>query len=832
MKLIQLMSKVILLVACLVFSSKTTAQTISNLQRDCPYDTTRLPCTYTGSITGGCAIPNYLMKHQQDCCGSIRLCRDTNTVYNQGGSATPGRISTAICGAGCKPGEINSSNTCLSSSEKNTSWYTFEVRPLPNGGRRIGDFAGYLRMKIIPCDVPPNPSSCTTTCDCDAVSSTVPDVFNDAGTNAIGATDYDWVLYEVTQFPRSKDLEWACPLINQAPNITGARPANLPWVRRCNYTGTSGPTGMYDPGRTPGQGDSTRGGGGNRYVEPMAVYVGQRFVLAVDNFSGNVKGYKIDFTGRGNRFQLPPRFGIPDQWPTATVVPPSGNIQLDTAIEVTSCIENTIKVRFNRPVPYDSIVPSRFQILNPNVPPVFILSIAPDPSDTVLGFARKYTFTVNRLYSSPTYKLVQLLGISDPCGNQEFLDTTDFVVNPFTYFDTVNQACQNAYFPPKHGNKIHTYTLKSKISATVPAQTVYYRYQYKIFTGMSGTDSVFVPIPPTGNDSIQIVGPDVENKIGPTLVYTPTASNATYRVPIRLIARLTNAACEDSARASIIVNYLKDLAPPTVNVCFGDPINIALSPADTVGRNFVWRSKVRPARWVKYKGNISYMGDTVAYDTLQIETIDRVTGCNWFSSPFAVQTAQNHVMSFDVDTVSVIGNTFPMTVRLKNTTRRTDTAGVLIPMNHKGISLIWNMGNGDRVTVPSDSVATYTYQSPGPGIDGRYYGLTMQLYDTLAYRVTPPCIRPLLEQTLLIYNPLTPNVITPGGDGNNEALIINGISKEALLTVYNRYGVKVYEQANYRNDFKAEGLPAGTYYYYIEDKLAGNTQKGWVQVFK
>jgi gliding motility-associated-like protein len=67
-----------------------------------------------------------------------------------------------------------------------------------------------------------------------------------------------------------------------------------------------------------------------------------------------------------------------------------------------------------------------------------------------------------------------------------------------------------------------------------------------------------------------------------------------------------------------------------------------------------------------------------------------------------------------------------------------------------------------------------------------------------------------------------PQVITPNGDGFNDNLFFPCISQVdgARLLVWHRWGLIVYEDSNYKNDWngtlKGELLPAGTYWYSIE----------------
>ena len=64
--------------------------------------------------------------------------------------------------------------------------------------------------------------------------------------------------------------------------------------------------------------------------------------------------------------------------------------------------------------------------------------------------------------------------------------------------------------------------------------------------------------------------------------------------------------------------------------------------------------------------------------------------------------------------------------------------------------------------------------------------------------------------------PVIPNVITPNGDGLNDVLYIKNLPPGTHIQVFNRWGQQVFSQANYNNDWAAEGLPAGTYYLELQ----------------
>jgi hypothetical protein len=81
--------------------------------------------------------------------------------------------------------------------------------------------------------------------------------------------------------------------------------------------------------------------------------------------------------------------------------------------------------------------------------------------------------------------------------------------------------------------------------------------------------------------------------------------------------------------------------------------------------------------------------------------------------------------------------------------------------------------------------------------------------------------------------PTFPNVITPGdGDPRNDNLRFLADGGEFELSVFNRWGQIVYEDSDYKNNWNANNVPGGMYYYLVTNKKTKGTFKGWVQVLK
>lgn len=65
---------------------------------------------------------------------------------------------------------------------------------------------------------------------------------------------------------------------------------------------------------------------------------------------------------------------------------------------------------------------------------------------------------------------------------------------------------------------------------------------------------------------------------------------------------------------------------------------------------------------------------------------------------------------------------------------------------------------------------------------------------------------------------LVPNVFTPNGDGFNDTWEILGLTEFFLsseVVIVNRWGIEVFRATNYQNDWIAEGLAGGTYFYLL-----------------
>jgi gliding motility-associated-like protein len=80
-------------------------------------------------------------------------------------------------------------------------------------------------------------------------------------------------------------------------------------------------------------------------------------------------------------------------------------------------------------------------------------------------------------------------------------------------------------------------------------------------------------------------------------------------------------------------------------------------------------------------------------------------------------------------------------------------------------------------------------------------------------------------------SPFVPNVITPNGDGSNDAFEIR-VDGRVSLQIFNRWGLNVYKSENYQNDWQGGELASGVYFYEITFSDKNTRCNGWVQVLR
>lgn len=365
---------------------KLAAQTVTT----CPAPLAGEPnCFQTTRPSNGNPLINHPPIPNQDCCNAIPLCLPYNVIEN--GVVIPEGAPVGTLYPGCVQNELPSeANTCFGNNEKGTTWYKFQIRPLniPGAPTANGSPAGKLRFKIIPKDVFEVPAY---------------DPFTDNGSTGYGNTDYDFLLFKIPA--NSTGDGAACTAIRNS--ATFGAPGSV--IASCNWTGTRGPTGLFEPGT----GTEMAQGPATRFNKPLNVKVGDIFYLAIDNFSVNDQGFDVDFRG----------LEAPDD-STAVVNPPPTDSITIKQVDNPVCASREFKIVFDRPVVCDSVKPGKFTVtgLFPNIN---VVTIAPEGGCNPGGQDTAFVFTLSippNTYDT-TLQIYITQDIRDICGNQVLLES-------------------------------------------------------------------------------------------------------------------------------------------------------------------------------------------------------------------------------------------------------------------------------------------------------------------------------------------------------------------------------------------------------------------------
>lgn len=204
-----------------------------------------------------------------------------------------------------------------------------------------------------------------------------------------------------------------------------------------------------------------------------------------------------------------------------------------------------------------------------------------------------------------------------------------------------------------------------------------------------------------------------------------------------------------------------------------------------------------------YDWDIGISGDTISFiaDVNQSAlTVSSQTPCGFdeVSQSLDVKEAPDVSISADVDDLGVC-------------------PGEPVFMEVTGIfdRVIWSRGLGGSIRVTADEPGPYTVTALLNGCE------------STAELTLDSC------RKVKVYN-----TFTPDGDGVNDFFEIENIQfyPENRLAIYNRWGNKVFEAFNYKNDwdgtYKGEPLPVASYYYILESEPGVKPQSGYINILR
>jgi gliding motility-associated-like protein len=191
-----------------------------------------------------------------------------------------------------------------------------------------------------------------------------------------------------------------------------------------------------------------------------------------------------------------------------------------------------------------------------------------------------------------------------------------------------------------------------------------------------------------------------------------------------------------------------------------------------------------------------------------VVTVTDTNGCVGASAPVNVSIANDPGAFFVSDS--------PITVFPGTTVTYTDQSTV------QGSTITgysWYVdstfaGNGSTLVIPWDTPGTYNVILTVTTADG--------CTNTISY-----------TQIVIPTEIEVPNVFSPNGDNQNDALVFPGVEyyPNTSLRVFNRWGQSVYESTNYKNNWRAPDVSEGTYFFVL--KLAnGKDYSGHVTLLR
>lgn len=695
------------------------------------------------------SFPNYQNKPEQDCANAIPLCKGVYQYPNG-----------AICGPGAVACEVPANGTfsCLGQNEKATVWFKFKVNSVANGNK--------LKFRIIPNDVD---------------MSTVP--ANDNGTNSFGSLDFDFQLFNVTNFPNNP-----CAAIKNGSAILPG--GNQSGNGGCNYSGTAGPTGLWEPFTTSI---------GSRYNPPLTVSVGQTFYLVVDRwttsnaptptFPGGVLvprsevGFSIDFTGS-----------------QADIIFAPEQPEIDTILNVPNCLNSELVFRFTKSVLCETVDTSDFEIVGPNPNGYTITEVTPvSGSCTGADTLQEYRLVFSPAAVDTGYALILKDSIFDFCGNFVKFDTLKFDIAPFIAAKV---------FPEKDS--------------------------ILCFDGAMAIIQADTSLPGKHTYKWYGEGLQVADTLRNIVVLPPSIGTFTYK----LVSALNT--CKDSVEVKVTavgVSQITSITPDD-SICFG--VSKSLS---VVSENLY--------------GNDAYLWSVPTYspaDDSVYALLDR-RQANITVTPLPRPLLDDSVYNYRVRVTSFpfpdikdqFGNVLyqcvvnkPVVIKVGSALKplvTSDTVRGLIPLTisfsdsgsvGRFRQYSWDFDLGDNVPVPfvpffSNSTfdTAHTYNRPGS------YEAQLSVKDYLN------CEAKSNKIFVEAYLPVLPNVITVDGNNLNEHLDLSRFAtKQMSLQIFNRWGQKIYENSDYKNDFDASKLQSGTYFMLLKDNINEFEYKGWLKVMR
>ncbi len=198
-------------------------------------------------------------------------------------------------------------------------------------------------------------------------------------------------------------------------------------------------------------------------------------------------------------------------------------------------------------------------------------------------------------------------------------------------------------------------------------------------------------------------------------------------------------------------------------------------------------------------------------DTTYIVTVTNQYGCTGTSQPLHTIVYSVPVAQFSIYT--------PFMGRPDTIINFYNLSTVLPPYFND--SSWWSFGDGNY---SNDFNAIHNYQ-----VNGTYH---VELITTTNEGCKDTAYLDYIIQGIPV---VPPNVFTPNSDGKNDYLVYLNLWQYANshLEIFNRWGLKIYDNPDYKNDWTGDNHPDGVYFYILRvGDLEGTILKGTIEVLR
>lgn len=246
-----------------------------------------------------------------------------------------------------------------------------------------------------------------------------------------------------------------------------------------------------------------------------------------------------------------------------------------------------------------------------------------------------------------------------------------------------------------------------------------------------------------------------------------------------------------------VTNFNPLVSINSADFCPGDSTLLNAVSSIPAGANYLWSNAVTSQSQYTSAGGtfyviVSYANGCSVSDTVNV-TVYADPAAGYTSDPPGVSPPGTVVSFTDVSIIS------------------------------SGFIVNWDWDFGDSLGSTSNlQNPTYVYAA-----DGVYIV-------TLAVQSDNGCWDTVRIEYVVASDIEVPNVFTPNNDGNNDVLAFNNLKyfPGTALTVFNRWGNKVYTNPDYHNDWNGSGCSDGVYYFILEGPELKETKYGFVQMIR